>query len=100
MRRYRVEVVHEARAQYEEAVRWLAKNTSKAPVLRRETAEELARLSRHPHVGIEAPKIGLDVQRVLLRRSQYLIYYRVIEAKRVVRILAFWHTSRGSGPSI
>jgi hypothetical protein len=61
--------------------------------------EELERASLlicvQPEIGARATNISLaGVRRLQLARVRYYIYYRV------VAVLAFWHESRGSGPSI
>ncbi|HLM74275.1 MAG TPA: type II toxin-antitoxin system RelE/ParE family toxin [Polyangiaceae bacterium] len=96
---FRVEVIPEAREQFEQAVRWWINNTARAELLKREIDAAISLLSRHPEAGMEAPRLP-GVRRLLLRQTQHLIYYRVIQERREVRILAFWHTSRGSGPPL
>jgi plasmid stabilization system protein ParE len=41
-----------------------------------------------------------SVRRALLPRIRYHAYYDVDEAKQLVRIVAFWHASRRSGPRL
>jgi plasmid stabilization system protein ParE len=94
---FRIEVIPEAREQFERAVRWWIENTTE--LLKREIGEALSLLSRQPEAGIEAPRLP-GVRRLLLRQTQHLIYYRVLREHREVRILAFWHTSRGSRPPL
>lgn len=40
------------------------------------------------------------VRRVLLPRSSYHVYWRVIDDGHAVEILACWHTSRGRLPPL
>jgi hypothetical protein len=35
-----------------------------------------------------------------MHRTQFHLYYCVLPAERVVRVLAFWHTARGRLPSL
>jgi plasmid stabilization system protein ParE len=96
---FRVEIIPAAREQFEQAVRWWIENTSRSELLKSEIGEALSLLSRHPEAGTEAPQLP-GVRRLLLRQTQHLIYYRVLRGRREVRILAFWHTSRGSRPPL
>jgi plasmid stabilization system protein ParE len=41
-----------------------------------------------------------SVRRVLLPRIRYHAYYEIDEGKQFVRIVAFWHASRRSGPQL
>ena len=56
-------------------------------------------LARYPHIGAQArnPRL-VGVRRVHLSRVRYDLYYRVGEMQ--IEILALWHSSRGSTPSI
>ncbi len=55
---------------------------------------------------IEQPGIGtrvensksLEVRRLYLMRVRYFVYYRV--KGKVLEVVAFWHESRESGPSV
>ena len=46
-----------------------------------------------PHTRIR------HVRRVLLGRTQYYLYYAVVD-ERTIRVLALWHTSRGRRPAL
>jgi plasmid stabilization system protein ParE len=54
----------------------------------------------------QAPLIGRSyrlspipgTRRVLLKRSRYHVYYRPLAGE--VRVLAVWHTQRGTGPDL
>lgn len=41
-----------------------------------------------------------DLRRILLGTSQYFLYYVVNHEQQIVEVLALWHTSRGSEPSL
>ena len=43
---------------------------------------------------------GFEVRCVLLRRSQYRVYYSYDEISSLVQIRAVWHTARGRGPQL
>ena len=59
----------------------------------------LSLLAVQPEMGTPARLAVLSgVRRVSLSRIRYFVYYRV--AEDTVQVLAFWHTSRGLGPSI
>jgi plasmid stabilization system protein ParE len=99
MKRFRVEVALEAREQFDEIVRWRVENSLATDALRREVKEALALLSHRPDAGYAAPRIA-GVRRILLRKTQHLLYYRVDRAAGIVRIVAIWHSARGSEPPL
>jgi plasmid stabilization system protein ParE len=91
-----------ARAQREitRAAQWWAENRPAAPgAIRLELEQALALLVEHPGAGmrVRMPRSG-DVRRFLLLRTQYFVYYRVHEQQ--LEVLALWHASRGSEPSV
>jgi plasmid stabilization system protein ParE len=59
----------------------------------------LALLVEHPGAGmrVHTPRSS-EVRRFLLLRTQHFLYYRVREQR--LEVLALWHASRGSGPSV
>lgn len=91
-----------ARAQREitRAAQWWAANRPAAPgAIRVELEHALALLVEHPGSGmrVRTPRSG-EVRRFLLLRTQYFLYYRVREQQ--LEVLALWHASRGTGPSV
>ncbi len=95
-----VEVTPRAAAQIEQAARWWTENRPAAPDAIRVDFEEARNLlAQHPGVGARSasPKYP-GLRRLLLSRVRYHSYYRVTPEKTV--ILAFWHASRGVGPSL
>ena len=95
-----VEVTPRAAVQIETAAVWWAKNRPAAPdAIRVDFQEAKALLSRQPGVGGRSSTARYpDLRRLYLSRVRYHIYYDVRVGKVV--ILAFWHASRGSGPSV
>ena len=94
-----VEVTRRAAAQIEQAARWWSENRLAAPdAIRLDFEEAIELLAHQPGIGARSstPRYP-DLRRLYLRRVRYHIYYRV--ATRKVVILAFWHASRGAGPS-
>jgi len=95
-----VEITPRAAAQIERAAAWWAENRPAAPdAIRVDFQEATSLLSRQPGVGALAstPRYP-GLRRVYLSRVRYHIYYQVRPGKVV--ILAFWHASRGVGPSL
>ena len=85
-----------------EAAEWWAASRDKAP---NAFAEELKRafqlIAAHPRIGARPLNAGLrDVRRVHLARVHYHLYYRVAVDPPSIEILALWHTSRGTAPSV
>jgi plasmid stabilization system protein ParE len=95
-----VEVTPRAAAQIERAAAWWAENRPAAPdAIRVDFQEARSLLSRQPGVGAKSSTSRyLDLRRLFVFRIRYHIYYRVTPGKVV--ILAFWHASRGTGPSL
>jgi plasmid stabilization system protein ParE len=57
--------------------------------------------SIQPKLGARARSVALPgVHRLHLARIRYDLYYRVLEPDGPIEILAFWHSSRASGPPI
>ena len=96
MKLFRAEVSPPARRQLEQKL--ASKHVSPA-LLKAEIREALQILSRHPEAGPRDPDL-VGVRKLLLWRTQHHLYYRVDEARSVVKIVAIWHTSRGSGPPL
>lgn len=95
-----VVVTSRAAAQIERAARWWAENRPAAPGGIADDFEEATKLlAKHPGVGARSDSPHYpDLRRLYLTRVRYHIYYRVAGDK--VLVLAFWHASRGSGPSL
>ncbi len=100
MSKWQVQIAPRARSQIEQVTAWWRANRPAAASL---VADELeaavqrltgAPLSAAPYRRMEFR----SVRRVLLPRIRYHAYYEVDEAKQLIRIVAFWHASRRSGP--
>ena len=97
-----VVVTESAAAAIREAKEWWSENrdSDSSPI-----ADELERafslLSVHPGIGAIARNVSLvGVRRIHLSRIHYHLYYRVSPHDDRIDVLAFWHTSRGSEPSL
>lgn len=87
----------------EQAGQWWRENRTKAPdALAEDLVQALELISTQPYVGAIARNIRLrGVRRVYLNRVGYYLYYRVQGSPpEVVQVVAFWHTSRNSGPRL
>ena len=96
----RIEITEKAQTQISVASAWWAENRPLAPGAIREELDRILGLLRvQPEIGTIARRATLSgVRRVTLSRIRYYLYYRV--AGDALQVLAFWHTSRGSGPPI
>lgn len=96
----RIRISARAAAQIHKAAAWWQLNRPAAPgAVRIDVDETLRLLSMQPGIGAPFPaKRSTDVRRVLVSRIRNFIYYRVTSGN--VDVLAFWHASRGSGPSL
>ncbi len=96
----RIRVTRRADVHIERAAEWWEKNRPLSPgALEQELAEAFALLLSQPAIG--APALNArtrGVRRVHLARVHYHIYYRVRGEQ--IEVLALWHTSRGSPPSV
>jgi plasmid stabilization system protein ParE len=97
-----VDVSDLAKTQIRAAEKWWRRNRPKAPNAIREELERASSLiSLEPEIGMRARNVSLrGVRRVHLARVHYYLYYRVVSDPERIEILAFWHTSRGSGPPL
>lgn len=50
---------------------------------------------RHPVAELESAELGIDIHRVIF--GDYLIYYHVDDARRIVEVLHFRHSAREAG---
>jgi len=99
---FRIEVSRIAETQIEAAADWWLKNRLKAPAA---FAEEIERaftlVCSLPFVGEPiSHSRRKGVRRLLLGRVHYHLYYQVSTEAETVEVLALWHTSRGSKPTL
>jgi len=96
----RIRVTKRADAHIEQAADWWEQNRPLSPgALDEELTEAFALLISQPAIG--APALNAktrDVRRVHLARVHYHLYYRVRGEQ--IDVLALWHTSRGTPPSV
>jgi plasmid stabilization system protein ParE len=100
--RLRVEVAPEAQEQLERLDRWWRQNRPAAPTL---VVDELERLvgmiAETPEIGVPYAQGGLmNVRRLRLRRTPYLLYYHYVSGNDVARIVSAWSAMRKRRPSI
>ena len=95
-----VRVTKRAQAQIDRAAQWWDQNRDLAPeAFDEDLAKAFLLLSAEPGVG--APVLNTraeGVRRLHLARIRYHVYYRIRGGH--VEVLALWHTSRGSRPSL
>lgn len=98
----RIEFTALAAEHIREAERWWRLNRPAAPnAIREELQRLLPIVALQPHIGSRATNVKLDgVRRIHIPRVRYHIYYHVTGAPEFLEIVAFWHSSRGSGPPI
>ena len=91
-----------AKGQIRAAEDWWRRNRPKAPDAIREEIERAASIiSIQPGAGARALNVSLaGVRRVHLARVRYYLYYWLPTDPERIEILAFWHESRGSGPTL
>ena len=99
---YRFRVAPGAEAQIRDAANWWIENRPKAPEA---FAEDLERafeiISSLPGTGEPVSHSRLKgLRRLLMGRVRYYLYYHVDQERETVEVLALWHTSRGSTPTL
>jgi plasmid stabilization system protein ParE len=78
---------------------WTANRPAARDLFQRELETTLTAVAGSPMLGAisTADDEFPDVHRILMRRTRYYVYYRVIGD--VLEVLAIWHTARGGGPT-
>jgi len=96
----KVRVSKRAQGQIERAAQWWDEHRDLAPqAFDEDIAKAFLLLATEPLIGAPFPfPSARGVRRVYLARIRYHLYYRI--RRRTVEIIAFWHTSRGTGPSL
>jgi len=99
---FRIVITAAAKGHLREALEWMTANfASGRDVLQGELETALHRLALLPFSGSPFPDVEVpDIRRVLLRRSQYHVYYEVDEVQSMVVVHAVWSTARGSLPDL
>ena len=96
----KVRVSRRATRELERAVKWWLETYDVPPPLLKELREVIAVLRALPEHGVPIRTVrGRVVRRVLLRESQYHVYYRVAEGE-AVEIMSVWSTARGRTPKL
>jgi plasmid stabilization system protein ParE len=96
----RIRATKRADAHIEQAANWWERNRPLSRgALDEELAEAFALLISQPAIGAPALNARTNgVRRIHLARVHYYLYYRVRGEQ--IDVLALWHTSRGTPPSV
>jgi plasmid stabilization system protein ParE len=91
-----------ARSHIEREEAWWAENRPAAPDLfAREFKEILEHIRSTPGAGVRWPTATRpSLRRILMPRTLNHIYFRVDDAKGVIRVLAVWGAPRERGPKL
>lgn len=102
MTRLRLVVSDDAKRELREARDWWRKNRQAAPTaLVHDVRDAFELIRMQPGIGVRASNVRRrDVRRLHLGRIRYAVYYRVSDDGMAIEVLAFWHSSRGTGPNI
>lgn len=93
---YRITLSPTAAAKYDAADVWWRLNRPSAPdLLAREFEQALLNIADQPYLG-RSTKSALfgDVRVYLLRRTEYKVYYQVLESTREIFVVYFRHGRR------
>jgi plasmid stabilization system protein ParE len=84
--------------QIDAALDWWARNRTMAPTLLADELDHaISLITSFPDSGIPARAARLQaVRRMILPRSHYALYYRLLNV--VVEVVALWHQHRDSEP--
>ena len=95
-----VQIKSRAQREIEQAAEWWAENRPAAPgAVRKDMEAALALLVEEPGIGTKIETARMDtVRRLYLTRVRYFLYYRI--RGKFLEVVAFWHSSRESGPPI
>jgi plasmid stabilization system protein ParE len=99
---FRLRVSRRAARQVRAASTWWLENRDKAPLAFSDDLDDAFELI------VDNPKLGepihhttiLSARRLLMRRTQFYLYYSIDEQSKSVEVLALWHTSRGTPPTL
>ena len=96
----KVRVSKRAQDQIERAARWWDEHRDLAPqAFDEDIAKAFLLLGAEPLIGAPFPsQSARGLRRLHLARIRYHLYYRI--RRRTVEVVAFWHTSRGTDPSL
>lgn len=96
----RVKISARAASQVRKAAEWWVANRPSAPgAIAKDFAESVALLAEQPGIGAEYEGARtLGVRRLYLGRVRYFVYYKTTPTE--LRVLAFWHASRGRQPVV
>lgn len=96
----KIVIAPQAAEQIRSAARWWSQNRPLAPdAIRVDLKAGLDLLAVQPQIGSSCDDSPIpELRRLLLGRVQYFIYYQ--RQSDVLRVLAFWHTSRVVSPVI
>lgn len=97
-----VDFTRRAASEVAEAKSWWSEHRPAAPgAIGDDLERALQLLAVQPSVGAKAASTRFPgVRRVLLERVGYHVYYRFEARRRVLTILAFWHSRSGEGPEV
>ena len=100
MRRFQVRITTTAKNHIRSIKSWGSENLGQdLDVFASELAHALGQLAELPFSG-GSYQAKPGVRRLLLRRSQYHLYYTVDEESRLVMVRAVWHIARGQKPEL
>jgi len=94
----KVRVSKRAQARIERAAEWWDQHRNLAPqAFDEDLAKAFLLLGTEPLIGAPFASVSAPgVRRLHLARIRYHLYYRI--HRGAVEVVAFWHTSRGTGP--
>jgi len=95
-----VRIKPRAQREIERTAEWWAENRHAAPgAIRKDLEAALALLVEEPGIGTKVETARSDtVRRLYLTRIRHFVYYRV--RGKFLEVVAFWHSSRETGPSL
>jgi plasmid stabilization system protein ParE len=97
--KFGIEIARAAERHIRDAAAWWAEHRPEAALFFAEDLESaLDLIDEFPFAGEVVRHRQGKLRRLLLSRVHYHLYYSIDAEARIVKVLALWHTSRGSKP--
>lgn len=86
----------------ERHARWWLRNRELASLLfEQELRGALDKIKKSPHVGVVYKgRRDRIYHRVLMPKTQFHVYYRILEKESVIRVVTIWSTARRRAPKL
>jgi hypothetical protein len=98
--KWAIQYTSRANASLFEALEWMKARDIDSRPFEDELARKEKLLEVTPHIGAPVLEARTPDVRWLVFSTRHLLYYRVNERAGAVELLLFWHSSRGTRPTL